>query len=286
MPFTAGGSSQCAFYCRRLESMCLLLQETWVHVSFTARGSSPCIFNCRRLDSMRLLLQGAWVHASFTEGWFESMHLLLLEAWVHASFIIGDSCQCIFYCRRLKSMCLLLQETWVHVSFTVGGLNPCSLYCWRLASMHLYCRRLESMHLLLQEAWVNAPLTAGGLSPSIFYCRRLNSIRLLLQEARVNASFHYENSSLKITLKSHSYSENPFYKKKMLHWKTFQCYFSVIFSITFVCYDETENDSRIGYSHKNSEPNRIEIFSVTIRDLTYFMNGLKFETVFSFENMW
>ena len=77
-------------------------------------------------------------------------------------------------------------------------------------------------------------LTAGGLSPSIFYCRRLNSMRLLLQEARVNASFHYDNSSLKITLKSHSYSENPFYKKKCYTEKLsvlFQCNFQHYFCL-------------------------------------------------------
>ena len=41
--------------------------------------------------------------------------------------------------------------------------------------------------------------------------------------------------------------------------KIFQCYLSVIFSFAFVWYNE--DDSRIGFSHNNNEPNRIIIGS-------------------------
>ena len=71
-----------------------------------------------------------------------------------------------------------------------------------------------------------------------------------------NETLHYDNLSLKITLKNYSYSENCYYKRKCCTVN-----FSVLFQCNFqrcLCLTWWEQ-FKIGFSHNNSKPNRIII---------------------------
>ena len=75
-------------------------------------------------------------------------------------------------------------------------------------------------------------------------------------------------------------------QKEMLHWFFFQCYFSVILSVCFVWHNE--NDARIGFSHNDSEPNRIIIrlrFQYDYKRFDVVNEWLKIETVFSLDEI-
>ena len=73
---------------------------------------------------------------------------------------------------------------------------------------------------------------------------------------RVGTYLHYDNLSLKITLKNYSYSENRYYKRKCCTEN-----FSVLCQCNFqrcLCLTRWER-FKIGFSHNNSEANRIII---------------------------
>ena len=110
----------------------------------------------------------------------------------------------------------------------------------------------EITFLVKMTFWHTWPQITPGefLDPKLL--QRLSSWLTCISHMTI----HYDNLSLKITLKNYSYSENFYYKRKCCTEN-----FSVLFQCNFqrcLCLTWWER-FKIGFSHNNSEANRIII---------------------------
>ena len=137
-----------------------------------------------------------------------------------------------------ESTCLMV--AWQGTAGSAAAKHNTAAACSRLSRLQSICNYIKQQKT--QEKYIKG---AAKLFPELqMSCFTILWLITLWK-------FVAENDT-----ENHSYSEIQYCKRKCCT-ENFQCYLSVIFSVAFVRHNE--DDSRIGFSHNNSEPNRIII---------------------------